>query len=120
MQLHLVDAVVKGTLLALFLAISVGPTLFAIIRYSLNHSYKAGIAFVLGVSLSDIMYVAVANFAASWLEALKSYQQPVAFGGAVVLIIVGITGIQAPPPVFHPPDYQHIALLPDLEQRLPD
>lgn len=92
MQLHLVDAVVKGTLLGLFLAISVGPTLFAIIRYSLNHSYKAGVAFVLGVSVSDIMYVAIANFAASWLEVLKNYQKPVAFGGAVVLIIVGITG----------------------------
>ncbi len=92
MQLHLVDAVITGTLLGLFLAISVGPTLFAIIRYSLNHSYKAGIAFVLGVSFSDIMYVAIANFAASWLEVLKNYQRSVAFAGSLVLIVVGITG----------------------------
>src|SRR5690606_39053310 len=91
-QLHLVDAVITGTLLGLFLAISVGPTLFAIIRYSLNHSYKAGIAFVLGVSFSDIMYVAIANFAASWLEVLKNYQRSVAFAGSLVLIVVGITG----------------------------
>jgi threonine/homoserine/homoserine lactone efflux protein len=65
--MHLFDAVLKGLLLGLFMAISVGPTLFAVIKYSLNHSYKAGIAFILGVSLSDIMYVTIANVAAYWL-----------------------------------------------------
>jgi len=93
MQFHLADAVVKGILLGLFLAISVGPTLFAVLRYSLNHSYKAGIAFVLGVSLSDIMYVTVANFAASWLEVLREYERPIAYVGALVLMGMGIAGL---------------------------
>jgi threonine/homoserine/homoserine lactone efflux protein len=92
MEFNLLDAVVKGLLLGLFLAISVGPTLFAVLRYSLNHSYRAGIAFVLGVSLSDIMYVTVANFAASWLEALRAYERPIAFGGSLVLIGMGVVG----------------------------
>lgn len=91
--MHLIDALIKGLLLGLFMAISVGPTLFAVIRYSLNHSYRAGLAFVLGVSLSDIMYVTIANVAASWLEVLSEYERWIAFGGAVVLIVVGLAGI---------------------------
>lgn len=75
------------------MAISVGPTLFAVIKYSLNHSYKAGIAFILGVSLSDIMYVTIANVAASWLELMSDYERSIAYGGAVILIIVGLSGL---------------------------
>lgn len=75
------------------MAISVGPTLFAVIRYSIYHSYKSGLAFVLGVSLSDFMYVTIANVAASWLELLNEYERYIAFGGAVVLIIVGAAGV---------------------------
>lgn len=91
--MHLIDAVIKGILIGLFMAISVGPTLFAVIRYSIYHSYKSGLAFVLGVSVSDIMYVTIANVAASWLELLNEYERYIAFGGAVVLIIVGAAGV---------------------------
>jgi threonine/homoserine/homoserine lactone efflux protein len=93
MHLHLIDAVVKGILLGLFMAISVGPTLFAVIRYSLNLSYKAGLAFVLGVSLSDIMYVTIANLAAQWLEYLEGFERQIAYGGAGILIILGLVGL---------------------------
>lgn len=75
------------------MAISVGPTLFAVLKYSLNHSYKAGLAFILGVSVSDIMYVVVANVAAVWLEMLGEHRRQIAFGGAIVLIIVGLLGV---------------------------
>lgn len=91
--MQLWDALLKGIALGLFLAISVGPTLFAILKYSLNHSYKAGIAFILGVSISDILYVTVANIAASWLEILREYSRPIAYGGAVVLLVVGLAGL---------------------------
>lgn len=90
MHIHLIDAIVKGILLGLFMAISVGPTLFAVIKYSLNLSYKAGLAFVLGVSVSDIMYVTVANLAAGWLRFLESYEKQISFGGAAALMIMGL------------------------------
>jgi threonine/homoserine/homoserine lactone efflux protein len=93
MQIHVIDAVVKGVLVGLFMAISVGPTLFAIIKYSLNFGYKSGLAFVLGVSVSDIIYVTVANVAASWLEYVKAYERYIAFGGAAVLMVVGLAGL---------------------------
>jgi len=90
MHIHLIDAIVKGVLLGLFMAISVGPTLFAVIKYSLNLSHKAGLAFVLGVSFSDIMYVTVANLAAGWLRFLEAYERQIAFGGAFALMVMGI------------------------------
>ncbi len=93
MHINIIDAAVKGILVGLFMAISVGPTLFAVIKYSLNYSYKAGLAFVLGVSVSDILYVAVANLAASWLEGLKPYEKHIAFGGAIALMAIGASGL---------------------------
>lgn len=75
------------------MAISVGPTLFAVIKYSLNFSYKSGLAFVLGVSVSDIIYVTLANVAAQWLEYLKPYERHIAFGGAVALMAIGVMGL---------------------------
>lgn len=92
MQGQILDAIVKGILVGLFMAISVGPTLFAIIKYSLDFSYKAAWAFVLGVSVSDLMYVTLANVAAPWLEYLKPYEQHIAFGGATALMAIGLSG----------------------------
>jgi len=93
MHLNALDAVTKGILIGLFMAVSVGPTLFAVIKYSLSNSHKAGLAFVLGVSLSDIMYVTIANLAAGWLQMLSTYSTYIAYGGSVVLMIVGLAGL---------------------------
>ncbi len=93
MQAEVLSAVVKGILIGLFMAISVGPTLFAVIKYSMDNSYKAGLAFVLGVSVSDIMYVTIANIAATWLALLKEYTSYIAYGGAAILIAVGAAGL---------------------------
>ncbi len=93
MHVNVVDAAVKGILVGLFMAISVGPTLFAVIKYSLNYSYKAGLAFILGVSISDILFVTVSNLAASWLETLRPYERHIAFGGSVALMAMGVHGL---------------------------
>ncbi|MES2704308.1 MAG: LysE family transporter [Bacteroidota bacterium] len=93
MEVHFLDAVIKGLLVGLFMAISVGPTLFAVIKYSLNFSYKAGLAFVLGVSVSDFMYVTLANVAARWLELLRPYERYIGLGGAIVLMVAGLASL---------------------------
>lgn len=87
------DAIWKGILIGLFMAISVGPTLFAVIKYSLHNSYKAGLAFVLGVSLSDIMYVSLANLAAPLLVALNTYSKYIGYGGGLLLAVMGLAGL---------------------------
>lgn len=90
--MHLSSALLGGLLLGLFMAISVGPTLFAVLRYSLNHSYKAGLAFVLGVSLSDVIFVTVANVATPWLQWLHQFARPLAYSASVLLIAAGLYG----------------------------
>jgi threonine/homoserine/homoserine lactone efflux protein len=91
--MHVSSAVIGGLLLGMFMAISVGPTLFAVLRYSLNHSYKAGLAFVLGVSISDIIFVTVANVATPWLQWLHQFSRSLSYGAAGLLIIVGLIGV---------------------------
>lgn len=85
-------AIINGIILGLFIAISVGPTLFAVIKHSMQHSYKAGLAFVIGVSVSDIMYVFIINLATDWLEFLESHKQIVAYIGAGLFVIMGLFG----------------------------
>jgi threonine/homoserine/homoserine lactone efflux protein len=87
------SAMLNGLLFGLFLAISVGPTLFALIKYSLHYSYKAGIAFVIGVSVSDIIYVVIANAATSFLLVLKTYEKPLAIALSILVIVAGIVGL---------------------------
>ena len=87
------SAMLNGLLFGLFLAISVGPTLFALIKYSLHYSYKAGIAFVIGVSVSDIIYVVIANAATSILLVLKTYEKPLAIALSLLVIGAGILGL---------------------------
>jgi threonine/homoserine/homoserine lactone efflux protein len=87
------EAIIKGLLLGLLMAISVGPTLFAIIRYSMHHSYKAGLAFILGVNFSDVIYVALANLATNWLNFLEEHQKIVGYCGSVFFIIMGLVGL---------------------------
>lgn len=91
--MSLISAILGGLLLGLFMAISVGPTLFAIIKYSLNHSYKTGLAFVLGVSVSDIMYVTIANLATPWLEFIYRFEKQVALLGGIILLVIGLLGL---------------------------
>lgn len=86
-------ALFTGLLLGMFMAISVGPTLFAVLRYSVNHSYKAGLAFVLGVSISDIIFVTVANLATPWLEWFHQYERTMKYGFSALLIVLGFYGL---------------------------
>jgi threonine/homoserine/homoserine lactone efflux protein len=76
----------------LFMAVSVGPTIFAIIKYSITYGWRAGMSFVLGVSLSDSIYVLLANMASAWLSGLMSHEKTIGYLGAVLLIIFGLYG----------------------------
>lgn len=87
------EAIISGLLLGLFIAISVGPTLFAIIRYSMHHSYKAGIAFIFGVSFSDLLYVTLANIASGWLTFLEEHQRIVGITGSALFIGMGLISL---------------------------
>lgn len=86
------EAIIKGIGFGLFMALSVGPTIFAVLKYSISYGYKAGIAYVLGVSLSDIMYLTIANVAAYFLVKATAYETQIGIAGGLLLIGMGIYG----------------------------
>lgn len=88
----MISALFAGLAFGLFMAISVGPTIFAIIKYSLSYGWKAGISFVIGVSLSDIIYVALSNLASGWLSGLLSHEKLIGGIGSILFLFIGIYG----------------------------
>jgi threonine/homoserine/homoserine lactone efflux protein len=86
------DAILKGALYAIVLILSVGPTIFAILKYSITYGHRAGISYVLGVAVSDAMYVILANAAATLLTMAQDYQKPIGLAGSSLLMIMGIFG----------------------------
>ena len=83
------DVILKGIGLGLFLSISVGPIVFAIIKMSLRFGKKAGYVFIAGISVSDITMVVLGNMAAELVRGILVYKTAIAIGGAILLLFVG-------------------------------
>ena len=84
------DVLVKGITLGLLLSIAVGPILFTIIKQSINNGIKGGLAFVLGVSLSDVCLAVAANFFTELFNTLLENKAVVAITGSIFLISLGV------------------------------
>lgn len=84
------DVILKGLGLGLFLAISVGPIVFAVIKTSLQYGHRAGYVFVAGISFSDLTMIVVANLAAEFIRKLLVYEKAIAIGGAILLLFIGL------------------------------
>ncbi|PSL49010.1 threonine/homoserine/homoserine lactone efflux protein [Chitinophaga niastensis] len=89
----MIASIVAGLGLGLFLSLSVGPVIFAIIKYSINNGFKAGISFALGVSCSDIMFVLIGNLATSFISGLEEYKRSIGVGGGFLLMAMGLYGL---------------------------
>lgn len=86
----MIEAILKGLGFGLLLSISVGPVLFSIIKQSLNNGHKGGMAFILGVSASDVSLVLVSNIFTRLFENLKTYKTEVGVAGCIFLVSLGI------------------------------
>ena len=84
------EAVLKGITLGLLLTISVGPVVFSIIKQSLNNGHRGGIAFILGVSASDIALVLVSNVFTQLFGYMVEHKNLIGIVGSVFLISMGI------------------------------
>jgi len=86
----MIAPLIKGLVLGVLLAISVGPIIFAILKQSINNGHKAGYLFVAGVSASDILLVVVCNFFTSLFAAALNHQVIIAVTGSALLVGIGI------------------------------
>lgn len=84
------ELILKGLTFGLLLSISVGPVLFSIIKQSLNNGHKGGLAFVFGVSASDVSVVLICNIFTELFNSIKEYKTPIGIAGCVFLVSMGI------------------------------
>jgi threonine/homoserine/homoserine lactone efflux protein len=84
------EALLKGITLGLLLSISVGPVIFSIIKQSLNSGHRGGIAFILGVSASDIILVLISNVFTQMFSYMVKHKSIIGIAGSVFLISIGI------------------------------
>ena len=86
----MIAALIKGLVLGVFLAISVGPVIFAILKQSINNGHKAGYVFVAGISFSDILLVLICNFFTSLFNTALNHKTFIAVAGSIFLVIMGV------------------------------
>jgi threonine/homoserine/homoserine lactone efflux protein len=86
----MIDALLKGITLGLLLAISVGPIVFTVIKQSLNNGTAGGMAFIAGISFSDIILVVLANLFTNLFDILNAHKKTLAVIASIFLILVGI------------------------------
>ena len=86
----IIAPLIKGLVLGIFLAISVGPVIFAILKQSINNGHKAGYVFVAGISISDISLVLVCNFFTSLFNSALNHRTFIAVAGSVFLVVMGV------------------------------
>jgi threonine/homoserine/homoserine lactone efflux protein len=86
----MVEALLKGITLGLLLSISVGPVVFSIIKQSLNNGHKGGMAFIIGVSASDITIVLISNVFTELFSAISSHKKEIGIAGSIFLISLGV------------------------------
>ncbi len=89
----MLEALTKGITAGIFLILSVGPTIFAILKYSISYGWRAGLSYIIGVSISDTMYVLLASLAASFLAEAQEFQKIIGIVGSFVLIIMGLISL---------------------------
>lgn len=84
------QALITGITMGLYLAISVGPLLFTVIKQSLETGIRGGFTFVAGIWLSDILFVVLSNtFSVFTAHFADTYIKQIGYGGGLLLLLLG-------------------------------
>lgn len=86
----MIEALLKGFTLGLLLSISVGPVIFSIIKQSLNNGHLGGLAFIIGVSASDITVVLISNVFTEVFGYAVEHKKIIGIAGSLLLVSMGI------------------------------
>ena len=86
----MLDAIIRGALLGLYLAVSVGPIVFTVIKQSLDHGWRGGLAFILGIFSVDVFLVICCNAFSHFFSILLKYKEPLGIAGSILLTGAGI------------------------------
>jgi threonine/homoserine/homoserine lactone efflux protein len=81
--------VLEGVQFGIFLAFLIGPVFFTILQTSIEKGFTYGMMVAIGVSLSDVFYVAICYFGLITLVNDPANAVYLAYGGGLVLIGFG-------------------------------
>ncbi len=86
----MLEAIISGLLLGLILIFSVGPVIFTILKLRINNGFTAAFYFVLGVWVSDLIWIVLANFFGTLLQQVISFEKEIGVAGGLFLIGLGL------------------------------
>jgi threonine/homoserine/homoserine lactone efflux protein len=86
----MLQAFITGITMGLYLAVSVGPLLFTVIKQSLQKGVRGGFSFVAGIWLSDILFVLLSNtFSVFTTHFAATYIRQIGYSGGLLLMALG-------------------------------
>jgi hypothetical protein len=86
----LIETIIKGIGLGLFLALSVGPVIMTVVKHSINNGHAGGMSFVGGVWLSDLILVLVSNLFSGLVVKALLFKSAIGYIGSSFIISLGI------------------------------
>ena len=86
----MVNAFLKGLAISLLLIFSVGPVIFTTIKQSINHGRRGGFSFIVGVWVSDIVWVVLSNGFSEVIKTVLHFKIPIGIAGCFFLIGMGV------------------------------
>ena len=86
----MLEAIIKGVGLGLFLALSVGPVIMTIVKHSINNGHAGGLSFVSGVWVSDIILVLASNIFSGLVVQALLFKSAIGYVGSTFIISLGI------------------------------
>ncbi len=84
------EIVFNGLKLGIILAFLIGPVFFTIIQTSVERGFRNGVLVSLGVSISDVMYVAICYFGLVQIVDDPTFSYYLAYAGGSILVLFGI------------------------------
>ncbi len=84
------EIIINGVEFGLVLTLLVGPVFFTIIQTSIERGFLNGVLVVLGVSLSDAMYVSICYLGLFQFLNDPKFRTNMAYVGGVILILFGL------------------------------
>ena len=86
----MIESIIKGIGLGLFLALSVGPVIMTVVKHSINNGHAGGMSFVGGVWVSDLLLVLVSNLFSGLVVKALLFKSAIGYMGSTFIISLGI------------------------------
>ena len=86
----MIGIIIKGIGFGLILSLAVGPVFFTLVKTSLQKGFRAGALVAVGVSISDICYIALAYFGISQFFDNSVVKEKIALVSGLAIVIFGI------------------------------